>query len=69
MKYAGLSATVSDVKQHMVRTDKQHACRSVQIVFFFPSISSLFDHDFPVNNKQYVTFLQSCDAFSYLAAE
>lgn len=28
-----------------------------------------FDHDFPINNKQYVTFSHSYDAFSYLAAE
>ena len=62
MKYASLPATIGAVQQHMVRTNNQQACRSVQIRF-------PFDHDFPVNSKQYVVFSQSRAAFSYLAAE
>lgn len=68
MKYASLSATVGAVQQHMVCTNNQQACRSIQIRFFSFNLFP-FDHDFPVNSKQYVVFSQSCDAFSYLAAE
>lgn len=69
MKYASLPATIGAVQQHMVRTNNQQACRSVQIRFFFSFNLFPFDHDFPVNSKQYVVFSQSRAAFSYLAAE
>lgn len=63
MKYASLPATIGGTYQQPTSLQE----RSNPLFFSFNLFP--FDHDFPVNSKQYVVFSQSRAAFSYLAAE